>query len=131
MPLAFDAFEMMAKRGTNIRQLVIYRNVADFTYSTNVHDLEALALSEETAGVWALRGVRNLQQLSFQGYKPINQSLRATMQCELKGKRPRTDEEEGHPSAQRWRARDSAIAGAAHLGCLHASVNQCVCSICL
>ncbi|KAI9849052.1 MAG: hypothetical protein M1838_000306 [Thelocarpon superellum] len=111
LPLAFDAFEMLAYKCTTLRQLVIKRDVSLFGGRRDtMAQVEARSLDLEFPGIWGLRAVRGLRQLTFEGYKPINITLRRLLQLEMRRRRFRRSREEERADAQRWRARDSARA---------------------
>ncbi|KAI9818168.1 MAG: hypothetical protein M1827_000793 [Pycnora praestabilis] len=102
---AYDAFVLLGEC-PNLSVLVIRRN------SDNPRTGDRFVpLHEDYPGVWALRGIRNLRRLQFEGYKPVTRELRKILQRELKRKTRRTAREEQTVQARRWRERDSLEAG--------------------
>ncbi|KAI9840658.1 MAG: hypothetical protein M1837_001382 [Sclerophora amabilis] len=126
LPLAFDAFTILARACSGLQHLVIQRDSQFCLSLMNHHTRDSgtgagpdpgptasasagLPLHEDFEGIWALRGVRGLKSLRFRGYKAVEPSLRAAMQREMKRKRPRgwAEEEEGNEQARALVARDS------------------------
>ena len=56
LPLAYDAFAMLGQYCRNLRSLVIQRSSRD-----------KIQLHEDFPGIWALRSIRRLQHLRFEG----------------------------------------------------------------